>query len=45
MIGFNASDPWIGADDNDDANTGGIDKRFLMGPVVCTFNGIEVPTL
>jgi hypothetical protein len=26
VIGFNASAPWIGADENDDANTGGIDK-------------------
>ena len=44
VIGFNASAPWIGADDDVDANTGGVDKRFPMGPV-CTFNGIEVPTL
>jgi hypothetical protein len=44
VIGFNASAPWIGADDDDDVNTGGVDKRFPMGSV-CTFNGIEVPTL
>ena len=44
VIGFNALAPWIGGDDNDDANTGGVDKQFPMGPV-CTFNGIEVPDL
>jgi hypothetical protein len=44
VIGFNASAPWIGADDDVDGNTGGVDKRFPMGPV-CTFNGIDVPTL
>jgi hypothetical protein len=44
VIGFNALAPWIGANDNDDMNAGRVDKRFPMGPV-CTFNGIEVPTL
>ena len=28
VIGFNASAPWIGANDNVDANTGAIDKDF-----------------
>ena len=42
MVGFNASAPWIGADDNVDGNTGSVDKRFPMG-LVCTFNDIKVP--
>ena len=44
MIGFNASSPWIGDDGDVDGNTGGVDKRFPVGPV-CTFNGIDVRIL
>jgi hypothetical protein len=31
VIGFNALAPWIGAEDNVNVNTGGVDKGFPMG--------------
>jgi hypothetical protein len=43
IVGYNGSAPWLGDDDDVDANTGGLHKQFPMGPV-CTYNGVDVPT-
>ena len=44
VLGFDASVPWVGDDDNLDGNSGGLGKPFPMGPV-CNVNGVEVPTI
>ena len=43
VLGFNASAPWVGDDNDRRANIGGLDKRYPQGPV-CHFNGKTVPT-
>jgi hypothetical protein len=43
VLGFNASAPWVGNDNNIRANTGGLDKQHPQGPV-CYFNGKTIPT-
>jgi hypothetical protein len=43
VLGFNASAPWVGNNNDRKANTGGINKQYPQGPV-CHFNGKTVPT-
>jgi hypothetical protein len=43
VLGFDASAEWSGNEDDMDANTGGIGKRYPMGPT-CTFNNKTIPT-
>ncbi|KAI2492615.1 hypothetical protein MHU86_21929 [Fragilaria crotonensis] len=43
VLGLNASAPWIGEKKDKRQNSGGINKRYPMGPV-CRFRGKDVPT-
>ena len=43
VLGFDASAPWVGDDNNLRGNAGGLGKPFPMGPT-CNLDGIEVPT-
>jgi hypothetical protein len=42
VLGYDASAEWQGDEDDDNLNTGGLGKRFPMGPQ-CNFNGVDVP--
>jgi hypothetical protein len=44
VLGFDATAPWVGEDDDMIGNSGGLGKPFPMGPV-CNLNGIDVPTV
>lgn len=43
VLGFDRSALWYGGENDVDLNTGGLGKRFPMGPS-CKYNNIDVPT-
>ena len=42
VLGYDASAEWQGKDHEENLNTGGLGKRFPMGPQ-CHYNGVDVP--